>query len=555
MSTESKDTIYIDVDDEITSIIDKLQNSPKKIVALVLPKRAAMLQSIVNMKLLERTAKSSKKNIVLITSDPNLLPLAGAVGLHVAKTLQSKPIIPPAPDKNAQNDTLQINDPDEALDTHKSIGELAGLGPDKEDEVIEVDNSELEAAGAAAEDLDKEPPHGGKTSKKLKIPNFEQFRTRLFLIIAGVILLFAGWFWAFVVSPKAHVLIKTDTSSQTVNTDFTAQTDTETVNLESKILPAKTQEIKKSDQETVPATGQKDLGDKAKGTMTVYNCTDSNVSVPAGTTFADTVTGLSFSTNTAVTVPFSDFTSGGTCKKNNSANVAVTATQAGDKYNLSGGRSYTSNFATTLSGNGSAMTGGTSRIVKVVGTADLDSAKQKIAAKNQNVSAELRAALTEQSMVGITDTLANDEPKVTSSPKVGEEANEVTVTVEITYKMLGIKQDDLKNLISAEAALQIDTEKQMVTDADLNGAIFRLGEKKAPNLQKVSLQTIATIGPKLDEEALKKAILGKKRGEAEGIIANRPGVKEVQVSYKPFWVTTTPKSAKKITIVIEPTKP
>src|SRR6266404_1395162 len=93
----SKDVIYVDVDDEITSIIDKIENSEHKVVALVLPKRAASLQSIVNMKLLKRSADTAGKNPVLITSEAALLPLAGAAGLHVAKNLQSKPEIPDAP--------------------------------------------------------------------------------------------------------------------------------------------------------------------------------------------------------------------------------------------------------------------------------------------------------------------------------------------------------------------------------------------------------------------------------------------------------------------------
>src|SRR3982750_3848561 len=93
----SKDVIYIDVDDEITGIIDKIENSPQKVVALVLPKRAASLQSIVNMKLLARSAGTAGKNTVLITSEQALLPLAGAAGLHVAKNLQSKPEVPDAP--------------------------------------------------------------------------------------------------------------------------------------------------------------------------------------------------------------------------------------------------------------------------------------------------------------------------------------------------------------------------------------------------------------------------------------------------------------------------
>src|ERR1035437_6548830 len=97
MSSKDKDTIYIDIDDEITGIIDKLSASDGKVVALVLPKRAAVFQSIVNMKLLKRAADSSKKNLVLITSEAGLLPLAGVAGVHVAKTLSSKPEIPVGP--------------------------------------------------------------------------------------------------------------------------------------------------------------------------------------------------------------------------------------------------------------------------------------------------------------------------------------------------------------------------------------------------------------------------------------------------------------------------
>ena len=78
MATSDKDTIYIDIDDEITGIIDKVTASNGKIVALVLPKRASVFQSIVNMKLLKRAADSEKKNLVLITSAAGFLPLAGA---------------------------------------------------------------------------------------------------------------------------------------------------------------------------------------------------------------------------------------------------------------------------------------------------------------------------------------------------------------------------------------------------------------------------------------------------------------------------------------------
>ena len=61
MAASDKDTIYIDIDDEITGIIDKVQGSKGKVVAFVLPKRAAVFQSIVNMKLLKRAADSGER--------------------------------------------------------------------------------------------------------------------------------------------------------------------------------------------------------------------------------------------------------------------------------------------------------------------------------------------------------------------------------------------------------------------------------------------------------------------------------------------------------------
>src|SRR5438445_133951 len=140
MATD-KDTIYVDIDDEITGIIDKVKASDGKVVALVLPKRAGVFQSIVNMKLLKRAADESKKNLALITTEAGLLPLAGAAGIHVAKTLTSKPEIPAGP--AAFDEAEEAVDEEAAtvelpLDANKPVGELSG-GP---------------AAAAAAEDVE-----------------------------------------------------------------------------------------------------------------------------------------------------------------------------------------------------------------------------------------------------------------------------------------------------------------------------------------------------------------------------------------------------------------
>ena len=120
-----KDTIYVDIDDEITNITDKVVSSAGDVIALVLPKRCTVLQSSVNMKILNKTADQAGKKIVLITSETSLLALAGAAGVYVAKTLQSQPAIPSAPDMDDKIDTISEGEETLQTDPTKSIGELA----------------------------------------------------------------------------------------------------------------------------------------------------------------------------------------------------------------------------------------------------------------------------------------------------------------------------------------------------------------------------------------------------------------------------------------------
>lgn len=62
-------TFYIDIDEEITLIIDRLRKSGADEVVIVVPKRALLIQSIVNLKLLKKEADNMRKKIVIVTQD------------------------------------------------------------------------------------------------------------------------------------------------------------------------------------------------------------------------------------------------------------------------------------------------------------------------------------------------------------------------------------------------------------------------------------------------------------------------------------------------------
>lgn len=539
----TKDTIYIDVEDEITAIIDKLHKSEAKVVALVLPKRAATLQSVVNLKLLKRAAENVKKNLVLITSDHGVLPIAGVVGLHVAKTLQSKPAIPKIA-KNNEEDITVDSDVDgiepsiePVLDPKTSIGALAG-----DDETIDVDD---QSDGSAAVPL----AAGKIRNKKLKIPNFDSFRIKLFVGIALLLLLIGGWVMAAFVLPKAVISIDTDTEQVNTSLSLEARSDIQDADLEKSIVPAYKKELKQQSTEKVPTTGKRDDGTKATGSMTIFNCSADTVVLPAGTIFTS---GLNFVSDKEVSVPKSKYslTPGGfVCDKDVSKSVAVTAQSGGASYNLSSRPYQIQNAPANVTANGSDMSGGTSKLVSIVAQSDIDGAKQQALDKlSESSRAELKKLFSSDQAVALDGSLENIAPTLQTTPEVGKEASEVEVKVDVTFLMYGVKRDIMTQAIEKEVKKNIDTSKQKVQNTGLDQADIRVADKPSAGIFKVSLQTTATAGPQLDTEGIKKDIAGKKRSQAQEIISSRPGITEVKIKYSPFWVTSTPKKTSQITI-------
>ena len=73
---QGRGLIYIDTDDDVTSIVSKIKAAKETVVALVPPKRIGVLQSAVNLKLLQRAAKLAHKRLSIVTLDKALTNLA-----------------------------------------------------------------------------------------------------------------------------------------------------------------------------------------------------------------------------------------------------------------------------------------------------------------------------------------------------------------------------------------------------------------------------------------------------------------------------------------------
>lgn len=554
----SKDVIYIDVDDEITGIIEKVKDSDKKIVALVLPKRATVLQSIVNMKLLKRATSEAKKNLVLITSEAGLLPLAGGVGIHVAKSLNSKPEVPDAPAHASSKPEVveeeEAGEGDDApLDSDKTVGELSGMAmpvDDDDDEAIELDD----------EDAQDEPEtSGGKTkkfkNKKFKIPDFNKFRVMLILAGVGVVLLSMLGYAAFAIWPTAKITIKTNSEAANSSVVLTLKTAADTkLDVDKAIIKAQIQEVKKTIEQQVPVTGQKNNGEKAAGSvdMTTKDCSApySVAAVAAGTGL--TANGKTYITGQKATFSPTTFDFGTSCWNYKASGIGITAQSAGAASNTASA-TFVVSGRSDVSASGSAS-GGTDDILKVVSQADIDAAKQKITEQDtQPIVQELKTALIGRDLYAMDSTMSIGTPETKLSAELNAPAETLTVTQTINYSMFGVTQDELEKIIANSVADKIDTKKQSITSYGLDDAVFSIQGVTADGAS-VSMQTTVVAGPELDKETIKKQVAGKKAGDAKEIISANPGVTDVNVDYSPFWVGSIPKRTNKITVVIQEPK-
>lgn len=571
MAANDKDTIYIDIDDEITGIIDKLKASDGKIVALVLPKRAAVFQSIVNMKLLKRAADSEKKNLVLITSEAGLLPLAGAAGVHVAKTLTSKPVIPTGPDdldedEEVDEDATEELEQEAEPDPDTPVGELAAAGvagaaiakasKDDEVETVDLDNEDIKPDLDSPDKKSFAPP---KKDKKLKVPDFDRFRLMLIAGGLALILLIIGFVFANSVLPSATILIKTNASSVDVNMDLNLSTEAKTLNEKDNTVPAKVASAPKTYTQQVPATGQKNNGNKASGSVVFYNCnkddklSDTDRTIPAGTGISNG--GRTYITQQSVSVPPSSF-AGNNCIKKASGSISVIAQSGGANYNIGGSASFSVSMANPGDGSNSfsastssGISGGTDSIVKIVTQNDINAAKAKITPADDEMKKTLSDQLKKDNLYPIPATYAAAPATTTSSPGVGEQGDTVTVTETITYTMFGVKKEDLNTLLDNAIDAELDSNKQSVLDNGLSSMVYNV-ESLTATSAKMTASTTATVGPDLDVAVITKESAGKKPGAIKDELKKNPDVTDVEVKLSPFWVSSVPGKESKIKVII-----
>jgi len=591
----NKDVIYIEAEDDITDILAKIKNAKNKIVALVPPKKAGVLRSAVNFKLITKTATKAEKTVVLVSGDESLVRLASAANIPVAKTLQSKPRLPHADDAEefgddeTKSDVIEAEEPEEVSKKIEVKGDEAEADDEpkakagskkataKKEEAAEKATTKAVSAKKAKEEdddvIEEEKPSRKKSNQK--VPNFKKYQK---FIIAGVIavLLLGGFvFWALVIAPAVKISVSISTTPGSISQKVTFTSVEGNDDVDNGILYVESKSITKTVEGNFEATGQVDKGEKASGKLTLkrsspvssnsmpINFSSAAITVASGTKFS--YNGKTYITTSAATlreVTKNDIDRS-TCKLGDSsvscdlktditATVNVVAESNGDSYNIPATTSGWTAGKGYIVSSSTEMTGGTSKIVKIVSDKDLADAE---AGLDMSIDNDARDELTDEfgeDYLLISSSFSSDNGKVTTSPAVNEEVGDgVTpkIVKEVKFTIFAVKREDVDRYLKklAEAELGGD-DTQMVHDTGIDKAFVDTFKDTGNGTYSGKLKSTYRTGPKITEEDVLNKVKGKRLGEVQTMIKSIKGVKEVKVKSSYFWVVSVPEDPNKISI-------
>ncbi len=577
----NKDVIYIEPEDDITDIITKIENSKEKIIALVPPKKASVFRSIVNIKLIAKAGVNASKSVVLVTTDPSIIKLAGATKLPVTKDLQSAPTIPESDTAEKIETTSEDTVIESTGETEEEVVESIEKEAEekKEDESEKSEKPEESDEEKERKEDEKDEPEGSKDSKGKKKKTltgnwFLDHKKVLILSGVGALVLILALVWAFGIAPAAYVTVAVRTTSTNFSESATFTNNLSEENISEGKFYLTEEKIETKSEVEFDATGKKNVGEKATGEVEIYsyfNATDSGGfrQVEKGKTF--TINGLVFVAENAGSIKWDGILSH--CQNYETDNLAgaklsdarclvygdtvkITAAEPGEAYNIAannGDWKYTTNESIRAYSS-SATSGGSDKTVTVVRQSDIDAALAKIADSNSGTEAarkqQLLDSIKEDSFV-IESSYKQKMGDPISDPKLGEEVEEgkkAKLTVITTDSIYVIDKTKVEEFISTKAKLAE------------NYKIYKMNDPFVENFTAVGdsyigkIKTSFVSGPKVTENDVIDAIKGKGLGEARaalldtfsGIDSNKT---KINVSYP--WVFNIPSNPTKITVTID----
>jgi hypothetical protein len=564
-----KKVVYIEIDDEVTSVYDRIKSVRSKHIYIVAPKRAILFQSVVNLKILHRKAEEKGKVIYLITNDTNGIHLAQKVGITVYN--KSKGDGSPALfSTEASDERLRItplratvNSLEEKTPTRLKERKISIS------EILRSRRSGGKSALSVSALSKKKKSKKKKKNSKLVIISPNRHALIGLICVSMVILLFIVYIAlpgvTIYLTPSASVLEK---SVNITLADFNknrAELETNATHMigSYKVDTTVTRTL------TQVSTG-KEFSENAKnasGLITIYNTSENEWPLVPTTRF-QTDEGLIFRIPAAVTIPPAGASGPGSAEAFVKADAYdVNGLIVGERGNIEASSFFLpglkeSSRSTLYGESSAAMTGGFSDYTSFVSLEDIEATKSRINDELLKAAIEeLEIVVSDQSDLAGGDInyelLKGDQaikfgevstqiPQGLENQKLEEFSISGSVTVTGVYydrdAMLTILRDELLLKKSPQKELvrvnEDSTTYRIFEWDDLAGKIKLTANIKG--IEQFEIDPDKENGVRLLDK-IKDHIMGQNTEDAKTYIQNLPEVNKVEIDSWPIWAPTIPK--------------
>jgi hypothetical protein len=306
-------------------------------------------------------------------------------------------------------------------------------------------------------------------------------------------------------------------------------------------------------------TGTKLVGEKAKGTVVIYNFTKNTLTLRATTTTL-LIGGKKYffvkdATNIRPTARIGEGPEQEVDQSSLTEPVAIIAESPGETYNIPANQKIEiQNSALGPNPNVYAMnnvpfTGGSARTVNILSQADLDRATTQMTDELAELAEQDLANEGEGSTRKVLPTGSNKEVLAkTANKNVGDEAIDFDMTLIGRVTGLAYNEDDIKNLMVEKISAVLTEDKYLLEDGkrDVTARFKTLDLAGGKGVLSVHFETIAAY--RVNNDNLSKMLAGKSAVEIKEILLTKPEIDRVDVKFSPFFVNKAPRFNGKIYI-------
>lgn len=523
--------IFVDRNEPVASVVERIIGDADPDITLVVPKNAVISESVSNFHLLKREAGTAQKNVVVESVDEGVLALAKASKLESSHPLlrgndRPRSLLDIAPRRGAVGREPETEEEAKPRRTDR------GREKEEEESGVHSVSSYEEAA----------PPAPPKVRFSFRLPSWRprlKFKMTLWIAVPLALVVIGGWVVGAFFS-RATITITFKKAPWLYEGNFAAETSAVKPVPEKNILPGELFTQQKNLTQLFGATGNREVSQKARGKITVYNAYSSAAQVLVATTRFITPDGKIFRLVDKVTVPGAKVTDGRIIPA--SIEAEVVANQAGPEYNLGP--------APRLEVPGFQ---GSPRYGKFYGELKEATAGGFIGKRAVPTSDDIAAAREKTSQVlqtGLESGFLTNRPQGFVIPEGASEVKTTRLTVnentdsrgnfnvfgEATFRALGFREEDLKSFLQGIAAKSNpDTifEELNLSYKDVQPD-FKQGRLT------FSLSATGTLQPPFSSDEFKAQILGKDVDDVRSLILNLPALENAKISLWPFWLGRIP---------------